>query len=616
VKVASSINEEEQSQDPFIPGSFYYYLSLAERRLATQSSEKGAESQTNRRPPAIEPNELREVISRRSSNQSNGDVLRVFGMDKWSAICRTYHEEIGMQYPFLDIEILTARFRTARENLCHDDPRIEDIACLILGIVSCLGSMNLVDAVSPLVQDIFGAAIVRVHTDVTVDKSDMESLILASMFLFLCDREVQAWRCTSTVMRLVHEKCHNEPQSRGSLGTLYWTVYTLDRRWSFGTGLPFAVSDADIANTQQPSLQEQKNLSLAYLKQMVSYCGIASEVRRTLPSQRASSAGRAQNDYDTARDFVHFRVIQWQKNLPQKLQFTGVGDKFDPARERRGEYKLRLMLYLRANQMRNIILRKAATIPMFSDAVFSTTSASCLNNLEEVARDTIHVLVYLSEETDIYHAQHRTFNHFLEAALTSLLLVASYDCAGEGRASAILGDIMAAVDLVKQLSKESRISGRLHEKFKAMEPLLQHMHAASVQSTARVSSSREASVQLADHNAYSSSSFSGAISNATLSEQNPSRDQQLGIRCRETVAPYLAPGSHQGRSVSLITTNNTPSEQLTTPLNVLGVPEDSLLSGALDSGDVPEELHKMTDLSEHWFENLSDILLNYDHFAF
>lgn len=27
---------------------------------------------------------------------------------------------------------------------------------------------------------------------------------------------------------------------------LFWSIYTLDRRWSFGTGMPFALQDSDI----------------------------------------------------------------------------------------------------------------------------------------------------------------------------------------------------------------------------------------------------------------------------------------------------------------------------------------------------------------------------------
>ena len=33
---------------------------------------------------------------------------------------------------------------------------------------------------------------------------------------------------------------------------LFWSVYVLDRRWSFGTGIPFALQDADI----DPALPE------------------------------------------------------------------------------------------------------------------------------------------------------------------------------------------------------------------------------------------------------------------------------------------------------------------------------------------------------------------------
>lgn len=27
---------------------------------------------------------------------------------------------------------------------------------------------------------------------------------------------------------------------------LFWSIYVLDRRWSFGTGMPFAIQDSDI----------------------------------------------------------------------------------------------------------------------------------------------------------------------------------------------------------------------------------------------------------------------------------------------------------------------------------------------------------------------------------
>lgn len=59
-------------------------------------------------------------------------------------------------------------------------------------------------------------------------------------------------------MRLIQEvTCRNDdtlsptPQL-GEIGEkMYWSAYTLDRRWSFGTGMPFAVQDSDIR--QHPS---------------------------------------------------------------------------------------------------------------------------------------------------------------------------------------------------------------------------------------------------------------------------------------------------------------------------------------------------------------------------
>lgn len=39
---------------------------------------------------------------------------------------------------------------------------------------------------------------------------------------------------------------------------LFWSIFVLDRRWSFGTGLPFAIQDADI----DPSLPEPVRVDL------------------------------------------------------------------------------------------------------------------------------------------------------------------------------------------------------------------------------------------------------------------------------------------------------------------------------------------------------------------
>ena len=72
---------------------------------------------------------------------------------------------------------------------------------------------------------------------------------------------------------------------------LFWVIYSLDRRWSFGTGMPFAMQDADI-DPQLPEpvrrpngpwlntiLKHIQDDGVPYLKAMVRYGRICSKVR-------------------------------------------------------------------------------------------------------------------------------------------------------------------------------------------------------------------------------------------------------------------------------------------------------------------------------------------------
>lgn len=47
-----------------------------------------------------------------------------------------------------------------------------------------------------------------------------------------------------------------DDEERSSAVNLFWSIYVLDRRWSFGTGMPFAIQDSDI----DPTLPEPVRL--------------------------------------------------------------------------------------------------------------------------------------------------------------------------------------------------------------------------------------------------------------------------------------------------------------------------------------------------------------------
>ncbi|KAJ4281990.1 hypothetical protein BFJ70_g7802 [Fusarium oxysporum] len=391
-------------------------------------------------------------------------ALEALDQSFWCRILAIYEEEVGMMYPFLDIHQLSHEIIDGKTRSDFDCPPssslysegVGNIAFLVLAIVSSFEGSKAVEIASPVVEEAFVSTIPKIHLQ-SPDLGDLTLLALTCIFFFLNDREKEAWRTIGTIVRLVHEQSSQEEEATADKisDTFFWSLYTLDRRWSFGTGLPFAVQDSEI---NRPSLpMNDSSYSLAYLKEMVSFCGIASDVRSFF---FGTLAPRLQ-DSGSTQDYLQFRVIQWQQNLPRRLQFRGIDDKFNVATEKRGDYKLRLMLYLRANQMRTIILRKAAS--RFGS---HNIDISNFQVMIQVARDSIQVLARLAKETDIYHAQHKTFNHFLETALSSLLLATCY--ASPDQSKSCLPDVITATQLIHRLARESLITRRLRDKLQTI----------------------------------------------------------------------------------------------------------------------------------------------------
>lgn len=75
-----------------------------------------------------------------------------------------------------------------------------------------------------------------------------------AMYQFHADDEGTSWRVTGLAARLcielgLHRREMYEMMTddeRDATTLLFWSIYCLDRRWSFGTGMPFALQDSDI----------------------------------------------------------------------------------------------------------------------------------------------------------------------------------------------------------------------------------------------------------------------------------------------------------------------------------------------------------------------------------
>lgn len=107
------------------------------------------------------------------------------------------------------------------------------------------------------------------HSEAIEIKS-LPFLVLVAIYHFHCDEEALAWRIIGQVARMCIElglhrrdslfKVVTDEVERSSAIKLFWSIYVLDRRWSFGTGMPFALQDADIdPNLPEPVSHHHKS---------------------------------------------------------------------------------------------------------------------------------------------------------------------------------------------------------------------------------------------------------------------------------------------------------------------------------------------------------------------
>ncbi|KAI1878284.1 uncharacterized protein JN550_000466 [Neoarthrinium moseri] len=467
-----SLNSSPQANgdigpQPPRPGSTNYYLNLAQELLINSRSanDAGLPDVPGGYSPATT---LRELIANRS-NATLGDVFSRVSWAHWLAFIDIYEDEIALMYPFLNLENLRYSASPASQGgpvnvgaigldgqRWIPDGHIE-VMLLLLVVVAVLEDPEVSKISDGFTEDIMMNTRRRTYAG-DVGEHDIELNILISIYYFMTDRETLAWRTVGHVVRMLQELgYHNSSnlqqrfrsdEAKRRAKKVFWSAYMLDRRWSFGTGLPFGILDSDIDYDVDVM---DDTLPSAYLKAMVAYCRIASEVRDSGLGTVSTSPVK-----DAARDLADFRIVEWRRNLPCGLHFTP-DEKFDPMKESRGQYRLRLVLYLRANQMRTVIHRKSA---LRSGTGHINTSS--VNAMVGVAQDTIRILADLVKTSNIYQTQQKTFNHFLESALSSLLLITC--CSKSSVDRSCLKEVKLAMSLVQMLSSTSSITRRLRDR--------------------------------------------------------------------------------------------------------------------------------------------------------
>ena len=202
--------------------------------------------------------------------------------------------------------------------------------------------------------------------------------------------------------------------------------------------------------------QDDSNI---YLKHITKYNKITSKVW----TYNLSIESGADNKRDEI-GFLDYQILQWYQQVPEPLTFNSNDVAGKSEILSRGQRKLRILFFLRANLARIQIYR-----PILHSATSIMKNRHYAQKAIEVAKQTISVLIRVNQTTDFYRTQQVGFNYFLVQALAVIFLATSHAPTEFFRQTRV--EFYAALDLIKGFSTTSYISKRLWTAIRELKEL-------------------------------------------------------------------------------------------------------------------------------------------------
>ncbi|KAF7676888.1 hypothetical protein GT037_005100 [Alternaria burnsii] len=466
------------------PTSNAFNVGVARSSLKTMGINAGEEGEddgilTRDATPRASPPILHPMVPKRPLH-TDKDPIWSISKHEAMRLVHVWHEEMGTMYPILEVDkllryadmLFTFVEAAARSGLIQgsypgSDAMVDEqisVLKLVLAITLILEG----GGKDPLGERLFE----NVHKIVDKALTDPVSLhgisllVLTAMYHFTRDDEAMAWRVIGLAARHclelgLHRRdtylaLFPDPEEQAAAIRTFWTIYVLDRRWSFGTGMPFALQDADIdTNVPKPDISTHE--STPYLNAMISYSVIGSKVWKSV-----ADVGHQDKINKDDISFLDFQVLNWHRTIPESLKFVhpDSGRQVEPPA--RVVHRLQVVLYLRANQMRILIYR-----PVLHTATTIMENLEFAHVVVKVAKDTIRILTYINQTSDIYRSQQTMFNYFLISALAVLFLAVAHAPAEFSQQSR--DEFYMALELVRGLSSNSYVSKRLWRTIKTIK---------------------------------------------------------------------------------------------------------------------------------------------------
>ncbi|KAB8207905.1 hypothetical protein BDV34DRAFT_223102 [Aspergillus parasiticus] len=435
---------------------------------------------TARRKPSEDDDEFESTaapspIAAPDADLATDDPLGNLGQTEALRLVTVYENTVGLMYPCVDLDSMRAYivdfFRDdSRQILSSEEQdwffaRDVEVLKIILAIALLTESHGRSERAAVLAESVEDRFATRVNIP-EVDMKELLILTLLSIFHSYRDDEVISWRCIGMACRGSMQlglHCQETWYRTGGVfpgelqwtwaSRLFWCIYVLDRKWSFGTGLPFAIQDTDM-DTNLP----EPGTATPYLTCMISYARLSGKIWGLVVGWGSRSRA-ATSDYCS---YLDFQVQQWIQSIPQELRFDPSRQSSPDSVQNDNMMMLQVLLALQANQLRILVYRQNL---LSSESIETNVSGASI--AVETAKSTIHMLDYFTRVSDIYFQRPEPFNYFLISALAALFLAVFH--APTRFSNVCRAEFYAAVDMVRKSSTRARTSRRLQKIIRSLK---------------------------------------------------------------------------------------------------------------------------------------------------
>ncbi|KAH7380041.1 hypothetical protein BKA66DRAFT_571122 [Pyrenochaeta sp. MPI-SDFR-AT-0127] len=540
----SDIRRDDKARQPnFVgPTRSAFGFHVAESSLALMGIPTGQDRSTSRSPtPCTRDATPTQPVQYRPPYTPVGtgvDILLGFSEAEIVRFLGIYQDEVVAVHPILDTEYFISNLphllnlagqSTAASN---DFPHFgaKDLHILRVAIATAMthevhSDQQIRDELIGVVDNDLG----RITSVTQVGLKDLQIMGMLSIYFCHTEEELFAWRAIGKAARHALEMGLNHSRSlfdnfpdiasRKMATQVFWTVYQLDRRWSFGTSLSFALNDKDIDSDLPEPGQE-----FPYLKCTVAYGRLCSRIWEALPPYGSTSLRIPQE----TEEYLDFIIQNWRASIPDELRLRYTEDELTTqiSAQPRVLHRLRTLLHLRGNYIRLLIHRHHVL-----DHENGKSDTKMVQLVVNIAKNSIQVLVDFNNTSDIYRRQPSVYHHYLVAALSVLLLAVCH--APNQFTETCRLSFVAALELLKSLSRHGTASRKLWKSISGVLPFVRSL-------TLRKDQQQSAKHQ-SDDNSAGIVGASTAPNGRTMQGQEPAPSEVPADVVRE---PWIGNTSH------------------------------------------------------------------------